>query len=285
MRKRLLWLLESASAIILFLAGVLGIIYDILHRFGLQTFTDFLGDPEEAIILLISLLCVGLGIERLFNLRKIEEKIEASIENAAKERKHILDETLTVSQKIVRLRADLKGAEKKGGVLIDAIGRINKAKPLVGTNAIEAAAIRLVKECSDSDHIKATGQYHAIDGLSADYFAAIAERVQQAKRNRGDMEYHVILPPKSFSDEAINDERAKAFLEAGVQDRLITRRAKHPWPFEILIGRHSMIIALCGGTKRQLYELAVKITDHDFVEKAGDWFGEVAWGSADRDDA
>jgi hypothetical protein len=269
---------ETTSAVVLLIVAGLGIIYDVLHRFGTREFVHSLASPEEVLILLVALLCGGLGAERLLTLRKIE----VSIKEANKQRSNILATVNRISDKLGKLqrtvKEELQDVGETEGNLISAVNKINKAESLIGTKAVEDAARKLIEDCSDSDKIRATGQYRPDDQLSKQYFMTIANKVKRAKQNQGDMQYQVIMPARSGSDRESLDERRRVFKEEGIEDRLIIRYAKHPWPFEVLIGGRSMIIALLGAGEKPPYEVAIKITDSEFVEKVSEWFREVAWG-------
>jgi hypothetical protein len=260
----------NISAVVLLVFAGLGIIYETVHRFA-PTFLPV--SPEEALIFLVSLLCGSLGIERLTTLRTIE----ANIESASTDRKNIFDEVKQISGKLGKLIGYVRDVKRREGDIINAVDKINSVEVLLGTKAVEDAACLLIEDCDDRAQVKATSQYHIVEGLSNNYLKKVANRVKRAKDNRGDMEYHVILSADMPSEKALQ-EREEAFKCAGVEDRLVVRYAKQPWPFEVLIGGHSMIIALLGGANRPTYDLAIRIKDPEFVEKASNWFGEVIWG-------
>lgn len=279
---------EAASAIILMSVAVVGIVYGGLHVTGHEVLRR-LATPEEVIVFLVSILCGGLGAERLITLKKIGDDIESAQEQRTAlvaQADRIVQDVDKLFTKLARLRTeivkDFKDVERLEDDIMVAVKRINKAEALVGTHEIEGAAKKLLDECDDSEKIKATGQYRVGDGLSSDYFLHVAERVARARNNQGSMEYHVVVHSPDFEGPKEVDDRVKAFADAKVQDRIKLRSAAHPWPFEVLIGGHSMIIALLGGEDKSKYEIAVKITDADFVQKATDWYREIAWEGADR---
>jgi len=277
------------SAVILLMIAALGFLYDSFDRFGGHDIVSHWVSTEQVLVFLVALLCGGLGAERLLTLRKIENDIGV----AQKQRTVLIEKASQISHDIERiavrigkLRAeivvDLKDAGRLEEDIFTAVKRINKTEVLVGPHEIEVAARMLLDECDDSEKIKATGQYRVGDGLSTGYFQHVAERVSKAQKNQGSMEYHVVVSSAEAGPSHEDDERVKAFSDANLRERLKMRGVKHPWPFEVLIGGHSMIIALLGGDTKSKYEIAVKITDPDFVEKASDWYREVAWEGAER---
>jgi len=110
----------------------------------------------------------------------------------------------------------------------------------------------------------------------------VGRHVAEAKKKHGSMDYHVVVASPKGDEPRADDERVKAFRDANVGERLIMRGVPHPWPFEVLIGGHSMIIALLGGDKEARYEVGIKITDPEFVEKAAEWYGAAIWESAEK---
>ena len=141
-------------------------------------------------------------------------------------------------------------------------------------------ARKLIDACDDSEKIKATGQYTVSDSLSQRYFEYVADRVAEAKKRDGSMEYHVVVAPRESGESRGEDARLTAFGGLGIRDLLTMKSVEHPWPFEVLIGGHSVIIALLGGKAESKYEAAVKITDPVFSKEAAEWFRDVIWSKA-----
>jgi len=278
---RTLWNLTS-TLILLVVASGGGLLYEVLYRFGDHEALAKHVVPEEVMIFLISLLCFGLGTERVLTLRKIEDDIEIA-QDARTKLIADVHELLTSSAKLrTEIVGDFKAIVKGEKDILSGLNRIVKTEALFGSRQIESAARELISECDDHEKIKATGQYRAGDGLSLAYFRHLAERVARAKKNEGSMEYDVAVASVEGGAPSNDDARMKAFHEAGLDDRLNMRIVKHPWPFEVLIGGHSIIIALLSGDSTSKYEAAVKITDPGFVEDAADWFRDVVWASAEK---
>jgi len=285
-KLRELW--DSASAYTLLTIASLGILYDVLDRLGLNHIIDPIGRPEQVLILLVAALCGGLGAERLLTLRDIQ----TDIKEAKSQREGIIAEQSRISgnieqllHKLEALRADmvarLKGTGRKEDDIMAAVKWINKTELLANDHEIEAAALRLIDDCDDNDTIKATGQYRTQDGLSREYYQHLADRVAKAKKHHGSMALNVIVS-LPMPDEREEDEHIRAFRDAKVEERLIMRFAQQRWPFEVLIGRRSMIIAVLGGEKKSKYEVGVRISDEAFVATASDWYRQVAWDGALR---
>lgn len=290
-RVRKWW--EALSALVLLAVAAGGILYDVIHRFGGKELVSKLALPEEVLILLVALLCGGLGAERLIVLRKIE----ASIDKATKDRKTILTDVTKVSLDILQLSKDIGQVSKviertrkqilvglnelaKGeGEIKTAVSKIDTAEALLGAKDIEDAARNLIDLCDDSDTIKATIQSRDRDPLSEQYDKTLVGRVLRAKQNKGNMKYHLLVFGGPGSGAGSAEERRRLFQEADIGERLFIRRAKHQWPFEVLIGGDTMIIALVGDT----YEVAVQVTDPDFIERASEWYKDIEWGEADRE--
>jgi len=286
-KLRKLW--ATASAVSLIFIALAGIAYDLIHRFGGHDLLSRLATPEQVLIMLLALLCGGLGAERILTLKKIEMDIETAQEQSTTLMNNVdrmMHDFHGLATRFGKLRteivADLETVEQQEEDIITAVKRINTTEALIGTKEIEAAACKLLDECGDGEKIKATGQYRTGDGLSEDYFKYVASRVARAQQNKGGMEYHVVVAAQTSKPEEVEDERIRVFKGAHIQDRLRMRTARHPWPFEVLIGGHSMIIALLGGETKAKYEIAVKITDPEFVEKAAEWYREVAWEGAEK---
>jgi hypothetical protein len=275
-----------SSAIVLMTIAGMGVLYEVLHRF---TTLDKHFIPEEALIFLVSILCGGLGAERLLTLKKIEDDIE----KAREQRLALIKKTDQISTGVGELLRstgnlrvetvdDLKAILKGEKDIITGLKRIIRAEALIGTSQIELAATQLVDGCEDDDRIKATGQYRFGDGLSHAYFQRVADRVARAKKNNGSMEYWVVVASTGVGKLSDDDPRIMAFKRGHIRDRLHMRSVKHSWPFEVLIGGHSIIVALLSGDVKSKYEAAVKITDPDFVKSAENWFGDVVWADADK---
>lgn len=142
---------------------------------------------------------------------------------------------------------------------------VNENKVLIGTEAIEKAAIRMI-HLSNREFFTGTRE----DSPSEDYINLMAERLAKAKNENGELEYHLDMPAKTRS---INER---------VKRSEIFKAPKPPWPFEVLIVGDSMIIALAGRRGEPIYEAAIQVTDPEFVRKASKWFNEVAWGADDE---
>jgi hypothetical protein len=271
---------------VLMTIAVMGLLYEVLHRFTTLD-THFI--PEEALIFLVSILCGGLGAERLLTLKKIEDDIELAQEQRLALIKKASQISIGVGELLrstgnlrVETVDDFKAILKGEKDIITGLKRIIRTEALIGTHQIESAAKQLVDECDDNDRIKATGQYRFGDGLSHAYFQHVADRVARAKKNGGSMEYWVVVASTGVGKLSDDDPRIMAFERANIRDKLQMRSVKHSWPFEVLIGGHSIIIALLSGDAKSKYEAAVKITDPDFVKNAADWFGDVVWADADK---
>ncbi|HMG73273.1 MAG TPA: hypothetical protein VK582_07200 [Pyrinomonadaceae bacterium] len=273
----------NTSAVVLLIAATIAGVYDVFHRFGPREHVYSLASPEEVLIGLAALLCFGLGTERLLTLRKIEDIVQ----KASSQREILLQKIDRISKELRRLQSTVKGqfddVERSEVDLLSAVSKINKAESLIGTQAIEEAALDIIRDCKDSDNINATSQYRKEDALSEAYEKAIADRVKKAKENQGDMEYRLLISAISDSSSELEERRRKVFGEKEIGNRLAIKHAKEPWPFEVLIVGNSMIIALRGGRQRATYEVAVRINDPKFVEKASEWYREVGWGKADSD--
>jgi hypothetical protein len=272
----------TSSAIVLLIVAALGILYDGFHRFGPKEHVYSLASPEEVLIFLTALLCFGLGTERLLTLHKIEDIVQ----KASRQREILLERVDRLLKELGTLQSTVTGefndVERSEEDLLSAVSKINTAESLIGTKAIEDAAINIIKDSKDNDNITATNQYREEDALSEVYEKAIAERVEKAKKNEGDMEYRLIVPARSDSNSELEDRRRKIFREKQIEERLIIKHAKQPWPMEVFIVGNEMIIALRGGSQRATYEVAVRINDPEFVEKASEWYREVGWGKADN---
>lgn len=240
----------------------------------------------------------------LSNERLTGESLKRTFEERGKElfeiRNSFAIETAKAGEEIEQLRSEIaqlngyvRHPEKyrglretadthKGGVL-SAVSKINKAESLIGTKEIEEAALDIIRDCKDSDNINATSQYRKEDALFNAFERAIANRVKKAKENLGDMEYHLLISAITGLRSELEEISRKFFGKNGLGDRLVIKHAKQPWPFEVLIVGNSMIIALRGGRQRATYEVAVRINDPKFVEKALEWYSEVGWGQADSD--
>lgn len=273
----------TTSAIVLLIVAALGIIYDGFHRFGPGEHAYSVASPEEVLIFLIALLCFGIGTERLLTLHKIED----TVRKASSQREILLEKVDRILKELGTLQSTVRGefddVERSEEDLLSAVYKINTAESLIGTKAIEDAAINIIRDSKDDDHITATNQYREEDALSEAYEKAIADRVVRAKQNQGDMEYRLIMPARSDSTSELEDRRRKIFREKRIEERLIIKHAKQPWPLEVFIVGNEMIIALRGGSPRATYEVAVRINDPKFVEKASEWYREVGWGKADSD--
>lgn len=261
---------EKAFALTFLIAGVIGFAFEVLHIcFSGWEFLDKNG--EGVLILLVSLLCGGLGLERLLILRKVRATIETIHEKQG-----------ALITKVTGISTTVAEIERRQIEELAAVRKLNQAESLIGTNEIEEAALEIIKRSEDDDDIKATNQYGS-EGLSENYVKAIADRVKKADEKGGNMEYQVIMPAKTGSVDEVEDIRRTVFSEQKIEDKLIERHAKHPYPLEVLIVGHSMIIALRGGGSRRTYDVAIKITDPKFVEKAANWFTEIAWSDAETD--
>jgi len=249
----------TASAICIIAIGLVGLAYDALHRMKLAWIAG--AQPEEALIFLVCFICFGVGAERLLTLRNIENNMQT----AQKQRSVLAKKTELIAHDV--------------GIIA---GQIKRIEALDGLEEIEAAATKLIKDCRENDKIKATSQYGSSDALSPEYFKHLAQHVAEAKKKHGSMDYHVVVASPKGDKPRAEDERVKAFKNANIGERLIIRGVPHPWPFEVLIGGHSMIIALLGGDKEARYEVGIKITDPEFVEKAAEWYGATIWESAKK---
>ena len=124
---------------------------------------------------------------------------------------------------------------------------------------------------SESDaRIMATGQYF----LTADYSRSIAERVHQAVEAQGDMDYRVIL---NAAHGERNAARLDTFVKFGIPEKIRYKFVDHPWPFDVLIGGNSVMLALPYEIEECSYMAAVKIDDQKFVGCARMWFEKVLW--------
>jgi hypothetical protein len=281
------WWATVSAYILLTIAGT-GILYDAFHRFGDHKILGELATPEQVLILLVALLCGGLGAERLLTLRKIERdiahahvqrtKLMADVQKTSEHVDSLISRVGTIRANIV---ADLKAVGKTEQAIMSAVKLINKTDVILGIQNIETAATQLIDDCSDNAKIKATGQYRAYDGLSRSYFEHLANRVVRAKRNHGTMEYFAVVAstPQGMKH---HDQRVEIFSATNIVDRLHMRTINHTWPFEVLIGGHCMIIALRGGEMTDNYEVAVKVSDADFVETALNWYATEVWETADK---
>jgi hypothetical protein len=274
----------TTGAVVLLIASALGGLYEVFHIFfGPREHVYSLATPEEVLICLVALLCFGLGLERLLTLHKIQDivqKANSQGEILLLSVDRILNELETLQSTVT---GEFDDVGKNEGDLLSAVSKINTAESLIGTKAIEEAALDIIRDCKDTDNINATSQYRKEDALSEAYEKAIADRVQKAKENDGDMEYRLLISAISDSSSELEERRRKVFDEKELGNRLAIKHAKQPWPFEVLIVGNSMIIALRGGRKRATYEVAVRINDPKFVEKASEWYREVGWGKADSD--
>lgn len=267
--------LEDMNAKSLIIIGSLGIIYDLGHRFGGEHLLNKLASPEQVLIAMIALFCAGIGFERLLTLRRLSNQLE----QAHLKRIEILRVQREIKSEIGNLKTGVVEVRRKENALIDAVGSINTAEPLIGPQKIGNAAVKLVEECTKEDKIMATGQYSYKDELPKTYFKKIVEKVSDAKAKGGAMQYQVVLPAVGDQYSDSTDIRKEVFKEAQVEERLTIRRASNPMPYEILIGGQSVIIALLGESRSD-YQLAVKITDRDFVKHASEWFKDVPWANA-----
>jgi len=239
--------------------GALAFLYDTVRRL----FPKYaVLSPEEALIFFVAFLCVSLGAERFLTFKDIEADIKKSREKLG-----------AMDKRTAHMSTDLDA-------LVSRVRRFNRGEILIGHTEIEAAAHKLIDSSDDSARIKATGQHTATDSLSHKYFEHLAERVAHAKKNKGTMEYHVVVSSGAREPEG-EDPRVKLFRDRHIRDRLMIRTVAHPWPFEVLIGGQSMIIALVGGRNESKYEAAVRITDPAFTEKAAEWFHDVVWSGAE----
>ena len=267
---------EKASAIMLLSAAVLGLIYEAAHIFGGEELVKHLGSGEGPLIFLIALLCGGLGLERWFILRKVR----ASIGEAGEHVRTILDTVVKIEAEVTK---DFKTVEEKEAELKKLLTEMSTVEPLIGATDIAAAAIEIINACANSDVINATSQYSSEDLLSPEYVTVMANRVERAEKEGGGLECRVVRPARTGPEGEAEDERSRVFREKHIEDRLTTKRSRHPWPMEVLIVGKAMIIALRGGRQRPTYEVAVKITDPDFVKIAADWYNQAVWGEADED--
>ena len=148
----------------------------------------------------------------------------------------------------------------------------NKVEALIGTEAIVKAAREIIEAYVTTDSFFATSQYSSTHPISEDYLNSMAETLYMGTK------------PKTRGGSSGGggssgelEAKSRLFSEKRIEDRLIAKRAKHPWPFEVLIVGNSMIIALRGGTNNQTYEAALRVTDSEFVSKASKWFNDVVW--------
>ncbi len=252
------------DAMLIIIVGIVAFVYDLIDRFGGLDISKLIATPEQVLIFLVATLCAGLGIERLSTLHKVTEDIN----KAGEARASLLEKVSGLSVKVADDLDKIKAV----------IGRPNVAEVLLGS-AIEKAALDLIDKCGEHDTIKATSQYSGTDALSDRYFDALAEKISWAKSKSGygSMEYHVIVC-SGFTAAA--DKRDRAFVAKNVTEKLKVRYIPHPWPFEVLIGGHSMNISLMG--ENGSYEAAIRITDPEFVEKAGEWFNDELWANASK---
>lgn len=263
---------SKISALILLFTAAAGISYEILHKIGAEHLTDRIAHPQEVLIILVSLLCGGLGAERLLVLGDIEESIRAADSQRAT--------IIATIQEVAREVGVVESFEKD---LAKSVHGLSKASLLIGKDDIESEACRLVNSCGDNDKIRATSQYFAgekdssesEDPLSASYYNTIAERLKRA-RPGSSLEYQVILPAYPIASKGKFPESARqCFHDPAIAKRISTLYARGSWPFELLIGGKSMIIAFPGNTNRPTYEMAIVVTDDLFVQKANEWFLEV----------
>jgi len=176
----------------------------------------------------------------------------------------------------------LVNVEETDKAILEKVAAMSTLEILIGKDAIEQAATKIIRASGDSDEIIATSQYSNQDSLSDEYINAMAERVKRAVSDKGEMEVRVVMSAKPDTEQLVEDRRTQIFREKGIDDRLNTRRAKHGWPLEVLIVGNAMIIALRRGGKRSTYEVAIKIEDQEFVYRASKWFREAVWGEADQ---
>lgn len=269
MKIRNAW--SKVTAVILLLTAAAGILYEILHKIGFEQLTDKVANPGEVLIVLVSLLCGGLGAERLLVLGDIEE----SIKSADSERAQI-------KAKVEEIATELGVVEKAEVDIARHVSSLGKAELLISKDEIEAAACKLVDSCGDNERIRATSQYfpvigtesHCGDPMSEVYFMTLAERLKRAKPGSS-IEYQVVLPASLQGKAFMAESKRKIFETLGVSGRVATLYARASWPFELLIGGRSMIIAFPGGTNQPTYEMAILVTDDIFVKKANEWFLEV----------
>jgi hypothetical protein len=254
---------SKISAAILLLTAAAGIGYEIFHR-GISEIDK---NPVDVLIILVSILCGGLGVERLLVLSDIEKGVKTTEENCS----DILTKVRDIAEKL--------GAV--GGVEADIrekVGSLNKVKLLIDKDEMEEAACRLVKSCGDNDKIRATSQYFPGaengDPLSDTYFRTISDRLKQAKAG-STIEYQVVLSASSEDKEKRPGKKWEFFETPVVSKRVRTFYAKGSWPFELLIGGKSMNIAFTGGTECPAYEMAIEINDENFVKRSHEWFLEM----------
>lgn len=261
---------DGVSAYLSMLIGGLGLAYEAWHRFESLNELKRPVAGEEVLILLVSFLCLGLGVERLLVLRKIR----AGVRDAQQERQSIKKMTAVILRNLGSLERNIdtdfkRLLEEEQGLEL-ALTSMSHAEVISGTQRIEVAAKLLIRNTDKDEDVLATGQYH----LPESYFKYVAKRVHQAVRDGGDMKYYVILNEEKNKSDGM---RSSAFEELGIAEKLVSKFVDRPWPFEALIGSNSVILALPQASKDQSFIVALKIDDKEFVGRARRWFNEVLW--------
>ncbi|HEX4960165.1 MAG TPA: hypothetical protein VF173_04955 [Thermoanaerobaculia bacterium] len=269
---KLNYYLSICSAIGLMGVSVIALYYEGTGRFAPKEKNAPRPSTDEALVFLVAIICGGMGSERLLILRKLD----SNVETASEERRIILARLNKINR---ALGIDFKMVAGKENALIAALAKVNKAEILIGLDEIEEGAQKLLLACDKNDIIRATAQYFpALDqehkDLSADYPSFVAKTVKKAIAERGAMEYHVIVA--SDTDKNAQD-RKDAFAAEGVSKKLFLKIRKQQWPFEVLIGGHSMNIAIPRIVNEKNYAVAIRVTDEEFVARAIEWYDDVLW--------
>ncbi len=267
---------DNVPAVLMVIAAAAALVYQLFEKTG---WLPVFGQPIDVLLFLVALLTAATGLQKIFHLQYISD----SIENIESNSRNASSEAASSRENILRALEKIEGLEEK---LVSDVKKITHAEILLDKQRIEDAAIEIIKNCANSDNIKATAQYLAPStgagsgGLSERYYRAIAKKISLAQQAGVEMIYKVILPasPQDRRESAVG-KRKDIFEQFNVSDKMNIRFSNVSWPIEILIAGECMILAFSGrdGLK---YNVGLRVSDSKFIEHMRDWYLETAWNDA-----
>ena len=254
---------KNLTAWILIFSGLAGVIIGLLDIFiEIDKIFPSIKSTQEIMLMVLSIIALGLGIERFTIFNQIHLEIKQS-------RIYLTNEVNELRKAILR-----------------------KVPIRIFTNEKEIIdeTLSLIKTCEDSDIIRATdispltAQNEVISLYTSSsniYFLKLAKRIKKAKDKGGSLSYRIILGEEtpSVRERSIN-RRKDAFSSEGVLDRLLIRAIDKSWPLEIIVLGNSIILAFTSFTGDLTFFAGIRITNKILTTRITQWFDDYLWNAA-----
>ncbi|HEY9207316.1 MAG TPA: hypothetical protein VIO58_15505 [Candidatus Methanoperedens sp.] len=259
--------IEKITGLFLITLGLISMIISILHIF-LKDFEilPVLRDSSQITLLLVGLLCLSFGLERLAMFEDMRKEIGKKLTEV---NGRLTDHIKTMTEHNNEIRQSLASA-------------VN-AQFVEGYDDIFKDSIKLVQEARET--IRATDFAKSKITVTEDYLKELAKKLKESKESKREVVYKCVFGCETSNE--IEDRlklRERIFRDAGVDDQVMSHQVKYSCidvkeTLDLLIidDKHLMIafpIKQADDTVRGSLKFVNK---PDLVKRVCSWYDEYLW--------